>query len=124
MEKRVLLVEDDQDLGYLLSLAIESLGYQTALATSGKEALRIAREWAPTVAFLDILLPDLDGFQIAEELRAMEETKDTVLIGLTGWAGSVGEDYAETAGLDYYMHKPPDIDIIERLLRAAFSEAA
>ncbi|MBB6378594.1 two-component system OmpR family response regulator [Pseudonocardia eucalypti] len=66
---RLLVVDDDANIVELLSAALRFVGYQVRTASSGSEALRAARQWAPHLVVLDVMLPDLDGFEVTKQLR-------------------------------------------------------
>lgn len=67
---RLLVVDDDTNIVELLSAAPRFVGYQVRTAGSGSEALGVARRWSPDLVVLDVMLPDLDGFEVTKRLRA------------------------------------------------------
>ena len=96
----MLLVEDHVDSALSVARLLRALGYDVCVAFDGIEALRCAAEFRPEAAFIDLSLPHLDGFSVAERLRAMSETRDARLIAMTGWATDECAALARNAGFD------------------------
>jgi CheY-like chemotaxis protein/anti-sigma regulatory factor (Ser/Thr protein kinase) len=113
---RVLVVDDNADAAECLSLLLELRGHRTRMAYSGREALTAAAQFHPDVIFLDIGLPELDGYQVAEQLRADPAYRKTVLVALTGWGGSGDRRRAQEAGFDQHLVKPLDTSKLETIL--------
>jgi two-component system, OmpR family, response regulator len=110
---RILLAEDDPNLGRLLQEYLDAKGYATTLATNGKEAYEIFRKNTYDLCLLDVMMPIKDGFTLAKEIRAVNE--DIPLVFLT--AKSMKEDTIEgfNVGADDYITKPFSME--ELLLR-------
>lgn len=106
---RVLLVEDHVDSAISVARLLRALGYDVCVAFDGREALRQAVDFRPDAAFIDLSLPEIDGFAVAERLRAMEETRGARLIALTGWATDECAVLAKDAGFDQHLVKPLSI---------------
>jgi len=83
----------------------------------GVQALQAARDFAPDVVLLDIGLPGLNGYQVAERLRQDPRFADTVLIAITGWGADQDRRRAQEAGFDHHMTKPVDVAALRPLLR-------
>ena len=81
-------------------------------AASAAEGLAIVEAWEPTVAVLDIGLPDIDGFALARQLRARERSRDIYLIALTGYGGDNYASEARGAGFDAFFVKPVGVDAL------------
>jgi len=114
--QRILVVDDNVDGAECLSLLLELRGHQTRVAYSGADALVAAREFRPDVIFLDIGLPGLDGYQVAEKLRADPDLRNTMLVALTGWGSSSDRRRAEAAGFDQHLVKPLDTTKLSEIL--------
>src|SRR5690348_5721196 len=82
---RVLVVDDHVDCVLSIGRLLEALGYRVRLALDGRGAVDSASHFRPEAALVDLSLPDLDGFGVAERLRALPETRDAYLIAMTGW---------------------------------------
>jgi signal transduction histidine kinase len=112
---RVLVVDDNTDAVEMLTMLVELQGHQTDRAYCGQAALEACGRFRPDVVFLDIGLPDMDGYEVARELRRREG--DAVrLIALTGWGSDEDRRRSREAGFDHHLTKPADPDDIARLL--------
>lgn len=114
---RVLVVDDNEDAAEMLVEALGMLGYGTRAAHDGPEALRIAPEFAPDVALLDLGLPVMDGYELARRLRSAPGGDRLRLIAVTGYGQEADRRRAVEAGFDAHLVKPVDIDAIADLLR-------
>lgn len=113
---RVLVVDDNADCANTLKLLLQVSGHQSCAAYDGVEALELAQHYRPSVIFLDIGLPDLNGYDVAKRLRDHAETKESVIIALTGFGGSDVRARSEKAGFDYHLTKPVDARRLRELL--------
>jgi CheY-like chemotaxis protein len=116
---RVLLVEDNADGREMLGLLLEMRGYEVVVAADGLQGVAKALEHHPDVAVIDIGLPLLDGYQVAQRLRA--ELGDAIfLITLTSYCRPEDRDRACEAGFDVHLTKPVDpSELFSWLERAA-----
>jgi CheY-like chemotaxis protein len=104
---RVLVVEDNVDAGDSLSLLLRLYGHDVLVARTGPSALEVASAFKPNVVLLDIGLPGMDGFQVAERLRAKPEFKNVLLCALTGFTPSEADrDRPQKTGFDHHFVKP------------------
>lgn len=83
MNKKILLIEDDDTISWIYKTKLESEGYLVVLGKNGTEALEMAKAELPDIIFLDIIIPQLDGFSVLKELKALDVTKDIPVIMLT-----------------------------------------
>ncbi len=115
--KNILVVDDNVDAADSLSLLLRLSGHETRVAYSAREALQSVQQCVPAIVLLDIGLPEIDGYQVAREIRA--GTAGVCLIALTGYGQP--EDVARTraAGFDAHLVKPVDFDALERVLATA-----
>lgn len=113
---RVLVVDDQRDAAYLLKKVLERLGQQVCVADDGHSALRKAKEFHPQIVLCDIVLPDIDGYLVAESLRADPEFASVYLVALTGFSQEDDRRRAARAGFDYHLAKPIDIAQFQHLL--------
>ena len=118
-QRRILVVDDNIDSAESLSLLLESNGHELRLAHDGPNAVTIARSFLPDIVLLDIGLPGLSGYQVAEQLRACRETQHAVLIALTGYGQPDDQRRALKAGFDYHLVKPVDLEALEKLIESA-----
>jgi CheY-like chemotaxis protein len=115
---RILLVDDNSDLAKSSAMLLERAGHHVVLAYDGKSALEMALRDKPDVVLLDLGLPDMSGYVVAERLRAGGDWKDTPIVAISGYKpGTDGE--VQKAGFDAHLVKPvsPDqlLGIVELL---------
>jgi signal transduction histidine kinase/CheY-like chemotaxis protein len=115
-ELKILVVDDNVDAAEMLGMLLELRGYHTRLAHTGPAALDVAADFQPAVIFLDIGLPGLNGYQVAQRLRASAREPQPVLVALTGWGTDEDRRQAKAAGFDGHLVKPVDIQQLEATL--------
>jgi len=123
VHQRVLLVDDNADFVESFALLLERMGHQVRIAHDGEEALAAAREFAPDVAFLDIGLPKINGYDLAMRMRA-QNTGALTLIAVTGWGQDSDKRRAREAGFDHHMTKPVDLEQVGHILASIGEPAA
>ena len=120
---RVLVVDDNRDGAELLEEVFRALGHTTRLAYDGEGALELAHQFRPEIAFLDIGLPVMDGYQLARRLRAAPGLAQVRLVAVTGFGQEADRGRAREAGFDEHLTKPVEIDqlrlLMDRLLPGA-----
>lgn len=113
--KRVLIIDDDIDAAHTLFMLLLEMGHAPAYATSGRAAIAQATKLRPEFVFLDIGLPDLEGSEVAKQLRQTGGCEHALIIAVTG----LGNEHRERmlqAGCDAYYVKPLDPKLIETFL--------
>jgi PAS domain S-box-containing protein len=115
----VLVVEDNRDAREMLHAWLEELGHRVHTASDGIEGLALARHVRPDVALVDIGLPGLDGYQVAENLRASSEGQRTLLVAITGYGRPEDSARAREAGFDAHLVKPVQPEMLARLIHGA-----
>lgn len=113
---RILIADDNIDAAEILSLMLQVSGYTTELAHDGHAALKLARDLHPDVAFLDIGMPGMNGYEVAKALRNIPRLADITLVALTGWGGEQDRALSREAGFNHHFIKPVDMKVIEKLL--------
>jgi CheY-like chemotaxis protein len=113
---RVLVVDDDPVIVELLVLNLELEGHEAITARDGREALTLAREGAPDLLLLDIMMPEIDGFAVCRQLREDPETADLPVVLLSARAQEADLLRGTAAGADAYVTKPFDPYELVRLL--------
>ena len=103
---RVLIVEDNLDAAAMLDVAVARLGHETCCAHDGATALTVAAQFVPDVIFLDIGLPVIDGYTVAQRLRERPEMAHVHIAALTGWGQDEDRRKAREAGCDHHLTKP------------------
>jgi len=116
---RALIVDDNTDLAYLMSVMVHKCGHEVQIAYDGPTALEMAAAFHPDVLFVDIALPKLDGFCVARELRRRNLAGDSLLIAVTGYADEAHHSLGMQAGFDHYVVKPVAFRTLSELLLLA-----
>jgi CheY-like chemotaxis protein len=116
---RVLLAEDNQDAAEAMSMLLEMLGHEVRIVNDGARAVDAARDDPPDVALIDIGLPTLTGYEVAEQLRHLPSASRTVLIALSGYGNESQKKQAFSAGFHFHLTKPVDLKRLEGLLCGA-----
>ncbi len=107
MSRGVLVVDDDPFIRKLIATTLEDVAeFELHEAGDGLEALRVAPREHPTLVFLDVDMPELDGIEACRRLRENEATSDTTIVMLTAAHGDSVERRAEEAGADLFLTKP------------------
>lgn len=115
MPESILVVDDDPDIARFVEVNLRSAGYEVSVAGDGEEALERATEIRPDLVLLDVMMPRLDGFEVAQRLRKNPQTANTSIIMLTAKALSSDKVTGLQSGADDYIIKP--FDPIELLAR-------
>lgn len=115
MAETILVVDDDPDIARFVEVNLRSVGYNVSVAGDGEEALERAEELRPDLILLDVMMPRVDGFEVAQRLRRNPRTANTNIIMLTAKALSSDKVLGLTSGADDYIIKP--FDPIELLAR-------
>ena len=113
---RVLVVDDNIDAAQSMAKLLEMTGQETRLAYDGPSALQAALDYRPDVVLLDIGLPGLDGYEVAERIRQQATLKNVVLVALTGYGQDIDRQHSQAAGFDHHLVKPCNFDEIEKIL--------
>ena len=113
---RILVVDDLAASAETLMTLLEMEGFEVKIASEGMAALKIAEEFRPDVVLLDIGLPGMNGFEVANRLRALPECRDALLIALTGYGEVESRSRSVQAGFDFHMVKPADVNLLLSML--------
>ena len=112
----ILLVDDSPANLLALEAVLQSLGEPLVRAGSGQEALRRLRDADFAAVLLDVRMPGMDGYQVARELRGQPETRQAVLVALTGWGAQDDRARTRSAGFDHHLTKPAGLADVEGLM--------
>jgi len=104
--ERVLVVDDEPDIVALVAYHLAKAGYRVSTAANGSDALVAARDEHPALIVLDLMLPGMSGFEVLEQLRAVEETRDIAVIMLTARKEEPDRIRGLSLGADDYLAKP------------------
>jgi PAS domain S-box-containing protein len=116
----ILVVEDNEDTALSQALILRKHGHEVIVAHCGTDALRLAHERRPQVVLLDIGLPGMDGFRVAEHLRNQDGMQNATLIAMTGHGQEEDQRRSMQAGVDYHLVKPVNmVDVLKLVVEAA-----
>ncbi|HUP91918.1 MAG TPA: response regulator [Solimonas sp.] len=104
--RRVLVVDDNRDAANSVAALLRLCGQTVQQAYDGYAALRIASHFKPEVVFIDLVMPGMDGFALARQLRELEATRNARLVALTAFGQPAFRDAATESGMDAHLCKP------------------
>jgi PAS domain S-box-containing protein len=114
--RRILIVDDNEDSALSLSMLFEITGDETQTVYTGPDALSAAQTFQPDIVLLDIGLPGLNGYEVAQAIRAQPWGQTMVLVALTGWGQEEDRRKSSEAGFNAHMVKPIEHDALLQLL--------
>jgi CheY-like chemotaxis protein len=114
--QRVLVVDDNVDSATTLALMLKAMGHQSSVAHDGPTAIEAAQVFRPTLVLLDIGLPAMNGYMVAERLRTIPALRGVVLAALTGYGEDQDRRRSREAGFDLHFVKPVRIAALEALI--------
>lgn len=113
---RIMVVDDNVDAAAMLAMLLESSGHEVLVEHSSQRALERAYDTEPQVCLLDIGLPDMDGNELAQRLRAQPSTAAAVLVAITGYGQLKDREESLAAGFDHHLVKPVDTQALAAIL--------
>ena len=119
--RRLLIVDDNEDAANLLGAALRRLGHDVRVANDGAAALRLAQEYVPHVALLDLGMPVMDGYELATQLRKQAAWRKVRLVAVTGYGQPSDRERTQAAGFDAHLVKPVDVVGVDQQIRALAS---
>jgi len=114
--RRVLIVEDNVDAAESLSMLLEFLGHEVRIEATGASALDAIRTTDFQAVLIDIGLPDMDGYEVARQIRMLPGSRTKLLVALTGYGQEEDKRRALSAGFDQHLIKPVDVEHLQNLL--------
>jgi CheY-like chemotaxis protein len=115
-EHRVLVVDDNTDVAHAIARGLEHLGYTVRVAHDGLSGLEVAVEFRPHAAVLDLSMPILDGWELAQRFRTLPLFKQPRLIALTGLCSPEYRAKSTASGFHHHVVKPASLATLDRLL--------
>jgi CheY-like chemotaxis protein/two-component sensor histidine kinase len=115
---RILVVDDNADAAELLATSVQMMGHVASVAHDGPAALRIAAQFRPDVALLDIGLPVMDGYELARHLLELPGLAGLRLIAVSGYSQETDLEHAAAAGFESYLVKPIRLEQLAQVLAA------
>jgi signal transduction histidine kinase/ActR/RegA family two-component response regulator len=119
---RILVVDDNADAAEMLAAALTVKGYQTRVAHDSPAALLVAETFRPEIAFLDLGLPVMDGYELAMRLRDIPDLREMRLIAVTGYGQASDRRKTRQAGFHHHLTKPVDLDLVDKVLAGIAAE--
>jgi len=117
-KKKILIVEDEESLLKLESILLTSKGYDVRGVLNGQQALDAISEERPDLVLLDIMLPEIDGFEVCRRIKENPETRSIPVIMLTAKKSREDMSRGEKVGADWYITKPfKSVMVIETIQR-------
>jgi len=120
--RSVLIVEDSDDARETLRLFLESHGHRVFEASDGQQGLTLALQHRPEVVLIDLGLPGLDGYEMAQALRSTLEGRTAALIAVTGYGQQDDRRRSKEAGFDAHLVKPVSLSLLSSLISAGARE--
>ncbi|MCC8364370.1 response regulator [Lysobacter sp. A6] len=109
---RILVLDDNRDAADTLAMMLELLGHEVRRLYDPHEALVEVQSFDPDLVFLDIGMPSLSGYELAQRLRQQPGGSRRVLVAVTGWGQPDDRRRTAEAGFDHHLVKPPDLDVV------------
>ena len=122
--RRILIVDDNVDAAEMVGMQVTLMGHEVRIACDAFAALEAARSYRPEIAFLDIGLPGMNGYELARRLRSELGDETPVLVALTGFGGEEDRRRSRESGFEYHLVKPAEADVLEKLVATLRSAQA
>jgi PAS domain S-box-containing protein len=117
--RRALVVDDNVDAAESLAQLVGAFGSEVRIALSGREALDVAATFQPEIVFLDIGMPEMNGYDAAQRFRQNPQLSEVMLVAVTGWGSEDDRRRSKLAGFDHHHTKPLEAQVVSQLLGAA-----
>jgi PAS domain S-box-containing protein len=114
--RRLLIVDDNVDGAETMAMLLALFGHTVKTVHTGPEALKAARTFQPSMMFLDIGLPGMSGYEVAQQLRSDSNMNGLILVALTGWGSEEDRRRAQSVGFDHHLTKPVGMEKLQALL--------
>lgn len=121
MQRRILVVDDNQDSASTMAILLRLMGNVTQTANDGLQAVEAASDFRPDVVLLDIGLPQIDGYEACRRIRQQPGGSDVVMVAVTGWGQDEDRMRSSEAGFDHHLVKPVDQATLEDILASVTS---
>jgi CheY-like chemotaxis protein len=113
---RILVVDDNPDSAMSLAMILSMMGHETRTAHDGETAVSTAEAFRPRVVLLDIGLPKLNGYEVAQRIRQEKWGESMFLVAVTGWGQDEDRQRSEDVGMNLHMVKPVEPAALDRVL--------
>jgi CheY-like chemotaxis protein len=113
---RIMIIDDHVDAADSLGVLLELRGATVAVLHDGRAGLARLEEFLPDAILLDLGMPEMDGFEIAREIRLRPQFSQVVLVAQTGWGSDEMRQRSREAGFDHHLVKPGNFEVLVGLL--------
>ena len=114
---RILIVDDNEDSGKTLGWTVEMLGHVAQVANGGDQAIKMATSNPPDIILLDIGMPVMNGYEVCIRLKQQSSLDKTLFVAQTGWGQEEDRRKSESAGFDYHLVKPVQMDDLLKVIK-------
>jgi len=115
-QKKILVADDNENIREALTYLLEDEGYQLWLAKDGAETIKKVKEFRPDILFLDIMMPEINGYDVCRTIKSDPGLKDTYIIMLTAKGQVAEQERGKEVGADEYIVKPfSPMEILTRI---------
>ena len=118
MLKKLLIVDDEADTLRLVALMLERQGYLVVTAPTGQKALEMVKQEKPDLVLLDVMMPEIDGYEVARRLRQMDQTRNIPILAVSTSGNPEDKHLSIAVGCNDYIVKPIDVDRISKQIAA------
>ena len=112
MKKKILIIDDEKHISSLLKFILERKGYEVFQANLGKEGIELANQHNPDLILLDVMMPQMDGYEVANILKSENNTKEIAIIMLSSAAQLKDKEKGLDCGVADYLTKPFDKELL------------
>lgn len=117
LPRRVMIVDDNAEAAQVLGMMMETNGHDCRLVFDSTKALEMAKHYKPEFVFLDLGMPQVDGFALCRQMRDLPELANTIFVAQTGWSDQAHMDRAKAAGFHHHLVKPIALQELEALVK-------
>jgi CheY-like chemotaxis protein/anti-sigma regulatory factor (Ser/Thr protein kinase) len=121
MSRKALIVEDEPDTGFLLAEVVRRNGFEPVVLTEGKPAIPWTRRYRPELILLDLMLPDVEGFAVCEDLKLDRDTNRIPIVMVTALDQHRDKVRGLQVGANYYLTKPFTVEQLNHAIREALA---
>jgi CheY-like chemotaxis protein len=119
----ILIVDDERDAAETQAIVLRRLGYSVVTCTDGADAMRLVEQHRPRVLLLDLVMPVVNGFDVALQLQDKSDLRPKLLIAVTGYGDFETREKTAKAGFDYHLEKPVKLADLLAILAMVFPSA-
>jgi CheY-like chemotaxis protein len=120
----IVLIEDENSMGQVTQLLLESCGYEVTIATDGAQGLRLVRAIMPNMVICDVNMPGINGLQVVQSMRQIPTAKNTPVIFLSGYISEEQKTAARKLGVAAFLGKPCGLEEMKQVIAECRDGAA